>query len=61
MPRLAASHVPVLSPALGGKRLSQVWRATLVKASLRVSRLLSEVAGAWNVAGVTTTMDGKVP
>ena len=45
---LAASHILVLSPALGGKRLSQVWQATRVKALLRVSRLLWEVAGAWN-------------
>ena len=39
LPQLTASHVPVLSPALGGRRLSQVRRATLVEASLRVSRL----------------------
>ncbi|KUO70927.1 MAG: hypothetical protein APF81_05815 [Desulfosporosinus sp. BRH_c37] len=31
--------------------MSQVWRATLVKASLRVSRLLWEGAGAWNGDG----------
>ena len=33
---LSASHVPVLSPALSGRRLGQVWRSTLVKPSLRV-------------------------